>query len=126
MPLGDGTGYLLIHHNITDYLSEKTVADSPAESLDQVTVLSDDTSRVLTYEIAPEETALEAMIAALAAIPELDIYNKSSVFNDRFDIETLTQFLESSTEGRVSFRIWDHRVAVSSEAITIYNYEDTK
>ncbi|MFW5900509.1 MAG: PAS domain-containing protein [Halodesulfurarchaeum sp.] len=119
VPYDNETGCVLIHRNITEQLPRKTVATSPEES-NQVTMPSHDSSRVVTYLIDPKETIEDALLEAFEAVLDFDLYAEDTVVYDWLDIEPLNELLNNSGDCRVVVQMWDYRVTISSEKISIY------
>jgi len=70
----------------------------------------------LTYDVAPGETAPDA-------VPGLDVYSTPAVFDDWFDVDVLDRVVETAARCRVSVQVREYRVEVTPETVTIYDRE---
>lgn len=114
--------YLLIHQRLdrdspSRSDSSSDVEDAPTRSADY-----QDRSRLVTYNLSPDEPATDGLLMAFDSIG-VDVQRQDTTLVDWIDPDVINALQTRTSEFYITFDVWNYPVALTPDKVIIYTPE---
>lgn len=122
MKVSEEPYYLLVHRRLDQHPPALSNAASDGAEAPPNHVGHRNRNRVVSYELSSKEGATDGLLDAFVAIG-VDPQRQDTTLHDWIHPEALDRLQRHTAEFHITFPIWNYRVSITPEEVTIYTPE---